>query len=292
MSVTRYFHHRDGFSNPIDHTELVDGRLDAVEHNGTRRLHWWATDNLEGFLRRGEWIEFFPNPQHDLFIDQVAADTEHQLAQLERNARFTRWQFRKQKAHARLMEKCFTDTHRARWPLDRSNWLYWKASDNNRGYELSIRIATFLKSPSLFALHALYKSGYTHRIRNKIINQWLDHYARGEGKFSDEVWRNPPWCDEAWYWNSEHYARQTHVSVDDPTKLAFTENLDKLERDIQTRMKPGRFLQRYFSDVLSEQEIREWAHKWERMNTPPEVLFIESDDPAGWEEVYERDHDF
>jgi hypothetical protein len=55
-----------------------------------------------------------------------------------------------------------------------------------------------------------------------------------------------------------------HVSTHDPRMIAYTETADKGRRDIQTRVKPGKYLKRYFGDMLSDDQIREWAEKVQR----------------------------
>lgn len=109
----------------------------------------------------------------------------------------------------------------------------------------------------------------------------------------DSVWQEPPWSDEDWYVNSPHRWRFAHISTEDPTKVAFTENVDKLERNIQTRVKPGRFLQKYFSDVLTAKEIRKWSERFAAQASALTTLrFVENTDPDGWEWVYENAHGF
>jgi hypothetical protein len=46
-----------------------------------------------------------------------------------------------------------------------------------------------------------------------------------------------------------HFA---HVSQNDPTKVAFTENAAKGERDIQLAMRPGRYLKRFYPHLTDE----------------------------------------
>jgi hypothetical protein len=56
--------------------------------------------------------------------------------------------------------------------------------------------------------------------------------------------------------HSNHYA---HVSLVDGAMVAFTENDAKGVADRQTRMKPGKYLKKYFGDVLSAERITELA---------------------------------
>lgn len=51
-----------------------------------------------------------------------------------------------------------------------------------------------------------------------------------------------------------------HVSVNDPQLIAYTQTRDKGQRDIQTTMKVGRYLQQFYADKLSEAQIRMMAN--------------------------------
>jgi len=51
-----------------------------------------------------------------------------------------------------------------------------------------------------------------------------------------------------------------HVSVNDPAMIAYTQTREKGQRDIQTPMKVGRYLQQFYGDVLTEAQIRAMAN--------------------------------
>lgn len=51
-----------------------------------------------------------------------------------------------------------------------------------------------------------------------------------------------------------------HMSTDENGLVAFTENGNKGKRDIQTRMKPGRYLQKFYP-CLSADKIQQWTSK-------------------------------
>ena len=62
-----------------------------------------------------------------------------------------------------------------------------------------------------------------------------------------------------------------HASVEDPTMLAYTPSYEYGIRDRQVRIKVGKYLQRYYSDVLTSEQIRAFANgskgytlKWAR----------------------------
>jgi hypothetical protein len=94
-----------------------------------------------------------------------------------------------------------------------------------------------------------------------------------------------PWSDESWWVDSkpahDHYA---HVSNDDPSKLAYTVDDIKGHADKQARIRPGRYLSKYFSAVLSEVGIQEWAGRFAGANEDVGVSFATT--PADIEAVY------
>lgn len=72
-----------------------------------------------------------------------------------------------------------------------------------------------------------------------------------------------------------HYA---HVSVKVPGNIAFTQTAEKGVRDIQTSMKPGRYLQQYYGHVLTKREIEEHAQRFLALYGTQSVKFAYSAD--------------
>ncbi len=101
-------------------------------------------------------------------------------------------------------------------------------------------------------------------------------------------WVAPVWAEEVWFRQSKWAAiHMVHQSENDPTQIAYNRNIDNIKRDIQTRTKPGKYLTQFFSNVLSPDEIREWAEKQVAFaSCKGELKFIENDDPEMWEHVY------
>lgn len=92
-----------------------------------------------------------------------------------------------------------------------------------------------------------------------------------------------------------------HVSKDDPTKVAYAQSWEHLVAGRWTRLKPGRYLTKFFGKngsgreggpVISEANIRIMVQAFDLLNAPPELHFVENDDPDGWEWVYEHGHGF
>jgi hypothetical protein len=120
--------------------------------------------------------------------------------------------------------------------------------------------------------------------------EWRD---REEVRMNDGTYTRLPnsWRDMRWYYTDDtynhirypdHYA---HISIDKVSMIAFTENEQKGVRDRQTRMSPGKYLSRFFSDVLTPLEIQRLATELgASYNADAELHFAVTDDE--FEEVY------
>ncbi len=122
---------------------------------------------------------------------------------------------------------------------------------------------------------------------------------RERSRFEEGIYTRLPWNGEPWWIDSDesrdHYA---HVSTADPSKLAFTASPEHGAADRQTRMKPGKYLRRFFADKLPDTEIALWAGKFAGENEVNELRFASS--PEDIETVYQHgpsscmdgDHEF
>lgn len=106
-------------------------------------------------------------------------------------------------------------------------------------------------------------------------------------RFESGAYKPVPWHDEMWWQDLlvegklyEHFA---HVSADDPTQVAFTENAAKGALDRQTRMRPGRYLAR-FVPTLDADTVRKWAGVYAAENAPSGLLFARTEEEI--EHVY------
>jgi len=73
------------------------------------------------------------------------------------------------------------------------------------------------------------------------------------------VWEGEPWWQARTDALREHF---THMSLGNTALLAYTADAGTGHRDIQTPIKPGKYLTRYFSDVLNAKQIAHLA-KWQ-----------------------------
>ena len=88
-----------------------------------------------------------------------------------------------------------------------------------------------------------------------------------------------PWASADWYRNSpEGKGHFAHVSIEDPSKIAFTPNERFGREDRQLRMKPGKYLRKYFGKILAETEITEFARSYAALNEKVELQLAETAD--------------
>lgn len=98
---------------------------------------------------------------------------------------------------------------------------------------------------------------------------------RESQRFVDGTYQQVVWVGETWFQGSlAVFSHYLHVSNEDPSQLAFTENPHKGFADRQTRMKPGRYLTRFFLDVLGTEGVHAWAERFAATHeTENEVKF-------------------
>lgn len=86
-------------------------------------------------------------------------------------------------------------------------------------------------------------------------------WCKREAERFKTIYKDLPWYKEGVLKPIEnHYA---HISNEDKSLIAFTENADKGARDIQTKIKPGKYLKKYYPN-LSDATIRDLAMKIEK----------------------------
>jgi hypothetical protein len=123
-------------------------------------------------------------------------------------------------------------------------------------------------------------------VLRKYHDGFLDHpvvaaLERDALRYRSEYWGELPWENEGWYLASPQRHSQSPHPATDPKftgMLAFAESVDKLVADRFTTVKPGRWLKRYFENVLSEKEIKYWADEMARRVVKADVKFAETVD--------------
>lgn len=81
--------------------------------------------------------------------------------------------------------------------------------------------------------------------------------TREAGRFADGTYIPLPWADlPALSLTAEHFA---HVSTEDGAKIAYTADASKGAGDIQTRVKPGKYLQQFYGAFFDAPTIARMA---------------------------------
>jgi hypothetical protein len=98
----------------------------------------------------------------------------------------------------------------------------------------------------------------TYRVSRKAPSEAeaANWQAREEARFASGEYQPVPWAMAMWRAHPTHYV---HVSKKDLGKIAFTETSEKGAADRQTVMSPGRYLTRFYADVLTPAKIGTWA---------------------------------
>lgn len=97
------------------------------------------------------------------------------------------------------------------------------------------------------------------------------------GEYKPVVWAKEPW----WKDLPDHFA---HVGIKDKTRIAFTPDSIKGEMDKQTAMLPGKYLKQFFGDVLTDEQIRDYAMQHNTQFEQNELFFART--PEEIQEVY------
>ena len=154
----------------------------------------------------------------------------------------------------------------ARSKLQYKFWLWSKSSswgftyhDRMYRFKLGWLVRSFKNAdkwkPDLKMVDQLVKMGELFRIHGTPV---YDKLVENVNKLESGTWTRPVWSGQWWCLETSH---QTHVSEKDPTLLAYTQSMDKLMRGIQTQIRPGRYLQQFYGDVLTPEQIKYWAER-------------------------------
>lgn len=96
--------------------------------------------------------------------------------------------------------------------------------------------------------------------------------ARELGRFADGTYTPLPWSDlPARSITTDHFA---HVSTEDGAKIAYTADAAKGAGDIQTRIKPGKYLAQFYGDVFDAPTIARLAAEFSTQYGEANVLLF------------------
>lgn len=99
------------------------------------------------------------------------------------------------------------------------------------------------------------------------------------GRLADDTYRRPPgWIEAEWYRPSVSYSHYLHVCRTDPRLIAYTQSSEKGRADIQTPIKPGRYLARFYPE-LTPTQVAEIVARYDAERLPPQLqLATDPDD--------------
>lgn len=118
-------------------------------------------------------------------------------------------------------------------------------------------------------------------------NEFIRDFNRDNQKLVSCAWSAVPWHTAKWFMKSPlFYTHSLHMAVNTEGMVAFADNPAKRTAEKYTTMKPGRYLQRFFGDQLTEADIKEWSERSAISNSDLQLHFIEHNDPEGWVRVY------
>jgi hypothetical protein len=96
--------------------------------------------------------------------------------------------------------------------------------------------------------------------------------ARELGRFADGIYTALPWADlPSSSLTAEHFA---HISTEDGAKIAYTQDAAKGQGDIQTRVRPGKYLTQYYSEVFDAPTIARMAAEFSNQYGESNVLLF------------------
>jgi len=109
-----------------------------------------------------------------------------------------------------------------------------------------------------------------------------------QAKMDSGEWSPVPWVNEDWYTvreaENQHF---THISSRDPSHVAYIVDYDEDADKMKIISgKPGRYLSKFFADVLMESQIRRYATKMAIKAGHIEVKF--ASEPDDIQKVYEE----
>lgn len=149
---------------------------------------------------------------------------------------------------------------------------------------------TALATAIIKTMHSIEKPGHINRALLSLMpRNWagvVERYNEKVNSGGEGRWEKPVWADETWWQESPYYYTHfIHASEKIPGNIAFAENMDKAFAERYTTMKPGRYLARFFGDVLSEKEVKEWADKQVATTAPVGVKFVSVNEGATGDEI-------
>jgi hypothetical protein len=142
---------------------------------------------------------------------------------------------------------------------------------NDRGIRQQLFATPFQANSFLNSVGGYTNSVYTYEVRPATWREreqlmFVPDPATGEAVYTHAVWTTEQWWKNVASKFRNHFL---HVSVLDPTAVAFTEDEAKGEADRQTYMRPGKYLQKFLgagpTGVIEHGPLKGWAPQVTKM---------------------------
>ena len=116
--------------------------------------------------------------------------------------------------------------------------------------------------------------------------------SREKNKFDSGKYEPLPWSNQPWWFDSRaseiHKLHYAHPSKKEPGMIAYTASPEQGMDNKRTRIKPGRYLEQHFKDILTIYgvNIKRLTEDFSRIYEPRTVLFAKTDEEVVW--LYEN----
>lgn len=125
------------------------------------------------------------------------------------------------------------------------------------------------------------------RVKRVLDTRWK---SREQAKFDNGTYEYVPWEGSSWWEGCRtiHRHHFPHISRSEPGMIAYTESAEKGMDNKQTQIKPGRYLEKYFSEELTRWgiSVKRLVQEFEAEYKPRTLHIAETADDIQW--VYER----
>lgn len=144
-----------------------------------------------------------------------------------------------------------------------------------------------LKCPKAAAAEAKRLSRINNaKYQPRPVKDTVDWRDRERSRFADGTYKPVVWANQDWFEKNQIADHFVHVSIKDPTRIAFTKNDKDGSADIQTAIKPGKYLTEFFK-MLTAEQIRDFAMQHSTQFENKELKFATT--PEEIQRVYAKE---
>ena len=157
--------------------------------------------------------------------------------------------------------------------------------------DIGVAVSAFLKDKTMgnFQVAISVLNNFRHlmpKIPDTEKFKVFREYDKQHKKIESGEWVGlPPKIEKVLQSDPLNDVRIPHMSVDFPGLIAYNQSVEKIERDIQTTCRIGRYLSKFYPQ-LTDEDVRELVHDFEAAQVNYELEFIPNTDPHAWVEAY------